>query len=78
MGKIFGTRFVVENSALGRVPAVPEASQSSAVGSLSAAAVRERVREARPQRGGLQAEGSHGRPMDPSGIRARRTEARVA
>lgn len=63
---------------LGEFQLFPEASQSSAVGRLSAAAVRERVREARPQRGGLHAEGSHGHPTDPSGIPARRTEARVA
>ena len=56
---------------------VPEASQSGAVGRLSAAAVGERIREARQQRAGLRTEeprASHGPIRNP----ARRTEVRTA
>lgn len=66
MGKIFGSRFVVGKlSPLGEFQLFIEASQGGAVGRLSAAAVRERIREARPQRGGHHAEGSHGHPNGP-------------
>ena len=66
-----------ETQPLGAFQLFPEASQSGAVGRLSAAAVRERIREARQQRAGLRTEeprASHGPIRNP----ARRTEVRTA